>query len=74
MKKKLLIMATLFAIFSSIPMIQAECDATTPGRPCIDCQACCNQGRSVSRECCIQCNGCMMFSDEAKQECSETPF
>ncbi|MBI2774611.1 hypothetical protein HYX58_01250 [Candidatus Dependentiae bacterium] len=76
MKMKLIIMASLFAIVSSISSvaIKADCDSNGTGRGCIDCQAACAAGRSVDRETCIQCNSCIGFSDEAKQECGETPF
>lgn len=39
----------------------------------LDCQACCNQGRFVSGECCKQCNGCTLYRDEAASECNDYP-
>lgn len=39
----------------------------------VDCEKCCKEGRFVSRECCEQCGGCDMYSDEGAAECRDYP-
>jgi len=72
MKKQIMVtcMTILFALLATAPAQAEDCAATGT---CINCEECCKAGRFVSRECCTQCNGCTMWSDEGTRECADFP-
>lgn len=67
---------SLFVLFLSLCGIYALEQITLHAQEnCINCQECCSKGRmGITRECCIQCNGCTLYGDEAKAECGDFPY
>ncbi len=56
-----LFLSTIFIV--NVPSLQA-----------VNCEECCKDGRFVNRECCIQCNGCLLSGqDGSVRECADYP-
>lgn len=71
MKKELFLtmLALLISFFTFKAFIHAESNDLSGDDYC---EACCT-GRTVSTDCCRECNYCQAYDDEAAAECRDYP-